>query len=110
MLNHKYFTHKIHFEGLYRIETGEYPAPAIREMLLNAMIHRSYMGSMIQIRVYDDSINIWNEGALPAGISPEALKRPHRSIPRNPIIAGDCFKGGLIDSWGSGTVSIIETC
>lgn len=110
LLNFKYFTKKIHFEGLYRIETGEYPAPAIREMLLNALIHRNYMGSMIQIRVYDDSINIWNEGTLPQGISSESLKKPHRSIPRNPIIAGVCFKCGLIDSWGSGTVRIIETC
>lgn len=74
------------------------------------MIHRNYMDAMIQIRVYDDSINIWNEGTLPAGISSEALKKPHRSIPRNPIIAGVCFKGGLIDSWGSGTVRIIEAC
>src|SRR5690606_40996223 len=45
-LNHKYLTQKIHFEGLYRIETGEYPTPAIREMLLNALIHRNYMGAM----------------------------------------------------------------
>lgn len=47
-LNHKYLTQKIHFEGLYRVEIGEYPTPAIREMLLNALIHRNYMGSFIQ--------------------------------------------------------------
>src|SRR5690606_16301045 len=93
-----------------RIETGEYPAPAIREMLLNALIHRNYMGAMTQIRMYDDSINIWNDGSLPSGISSDSLKRPHRSIPRNPLIADVCFKGGLIDSWGSGTIRIIETC
>src|SRR5690606_6654456 len=109
-LNHKYLTQKIHFEGLYRIETGEYPTPAIREMLLNALIHRNYMGAMTQIRVYDDSINVWNDGTLPAGISSETLKRPHRSNPRNPIIADVCFKGDLIDSWGSGTIKIIDTC
>ncbi|MFV0392316.1 MAG: ATP-binding protein [Paludibacteraceae bacterium] len=109
-LSYKYLTQKIHFEGLYRVETGEYPTPAIREMLLNALIHRNYMGSFVQIRVYDDNINIWNDGGLPAGISSEALKRPHRSNPRNPIIADVCFKGGLIDSWGSGTIRIIDTC
>lgn len=109
-LNHKYLTQKIHFEGLYRIQTGEYPTPAIREMLLNALIHRNYMGAMTQIRVYDDSINVWNGGTLPEGIDSEALKRPHRSSPRNPIIADVCFKGGLIDSWGSGTIKIIDTC
>jgi len=40
----------------------------------------------------------------------EALKRPHSSKPRNPIIADVCFKGGLIDAWGSGTIKIIDTC
>jgi len=79
-------------------------------MLLNALIHRNYMGAMTQIRVYDDSINVWNGGTLPEGIDSEALKKPHRSNPRNPIIADVCFKGGLIDSWGSGTIKIIDTC
>src|SRR5690606_36344338 len=109
-LNNDYLKQKIHFEGLYRIEKGEYPREAMREMLLNALVHRSYMGAPTQIRVYDGEINIWNEGTLPAGISVESLKRPHSSRPRNPIIAGVCFKGGLIDAWGSGTVKIIETC
>lgn len=109
-LNHKYLTHKIHFEGLYRVEKGKYPSLAIREMLLNALVHRNYMGAPTQLRVYDDKINIWNDGALPPGIGVEKLKEPDPSIPRNPIIAGVCFKGGLIDSWGSGIIRIIETC
>lgn len=109
-LNNDYLKQKIHFEGLYRIETGEYPREAMREMLLNALVHRSYMGAPIQIRVYDNKINIWNEGILPSGITLESLKRPHASNPRNPIIAGVCFKGGLIDAWGSGTIKIIESC
>ena len=109
-LNNDYLKQKIHFEGLYRIETGEYPREAMREMLLNALVHRSYMGAPIQIRVYDDKISIWNEGILPTGTSLESLKRPHSSRPRNPIIAGVCFKGGLIDAWRSGTVKIIEAC
>ena len=109
-LNNDYLKQKIHFEGLYRIETGEYPREAMREMLLNALVHRSHMGAPTQIRVYNDKINIWNEGTLPTGISVESLKRPHPSQPRNPIIAGVCFKGGLIDAWRSGTVKIIETC
>jgi ATP-dependent DNA helicase RecG len=109
-LNHKFLTRQIEFEGMYRIEKGEYPVPAIREMLLNAMVHRNYMGAPTQIRVYDDKINIWNEGTLPDGLSLEALKGPHSSKPRNPIIADVCFKGGLIDAWGRGTIKIIDTC
>lgn len=109
-LNRKFLIRPIEFEGMYRIEKNEYPVPAIREMLLNALIHRMYMGSFIQIRVYDDKISIWNDGRLPDGISLEKLKQPHSSKPRNLIIADVCFKGGLIDAWGRGTIKIIETC
>ncbi|MCL4482703.1 MAG: transcriptional regulator, partial [Bacteroidetes bacterium] len=109
-LNHKFLTRPIEFEGMHRIEKGEYPVPAIREMLLNALVHRNYMGAPIQIRVYDDKINIWNEGSLPDGLTLEALKRSHSSRPRNPIIADVSFKGGYIDAWGRGTIKILDTC
>jgi ATP-dependent DNA helicase RecG len=109
-LAQKYLIKQITFDGMYRIETSEYPVPALREMLLNAMIHRSYMGSFTQLRIYDDKINIWNDGGLPEGISIEALKRTHSSKPRNILIADVCFKGGLIDAWGRGTIRIIDTC
>jgi ATP-dependent DNA helicase RecG len=109
-LNHKFLIRSIEFEGMYRIEKGEYPVPALREMLLNALVHRNYMGSFTQIRVYDDKINIWNDGMLPEGISLESLRRTHSSKPRNPLIADVCFKGGLIDAWGRGTIKIIDTC
>lgn len=109
-LNHKFLTRAIDFEGMHRIEKGEYPVAAIREMLLNALVHRNYMGAPIQIRVYDDKISIWNEGTLPDGLTLDALKRSHSSRPRNPIIADVCFKGGYIDAWGRGTIKIIDTC
>jgi ATP-dependent DNA helicase RecG len=109
-LNHKFLIKTIEFEGMHRIEKGEYPIAAIREMLLNALVHRNYMGAPIQIRVYDDKISIWNEGTLPDGLTLDALKRSHSSRPRNPIIADVCFKGGYIDAWGRGTIKIIDTC
>ncbi|EMQ95190.1 ATP-dependent DNA helicase [Xanthomarina gelatinilytica] len=110
MLNNKFLTKKISFEGLQRIEKGEYPVAAIREMLLNAMVHRTYMGAKIQIRVYDNKISIWNEGTLPEGLDEESLKKHHVSKPRNPLIADVCFKAGYIDSWGRGTLKIINSC
>ena len=109
-LNRKFFTKSIDFEGLQRIEKGEYPVAALREMLLNALVHRDYMGSNIQIRMYDDRFCIWNEGFLPEGLSLEALKRQHPSRPRNPIIADVCFKGGYIDAWGRGILKMINAC
>ena len=109
-LNRKFFTRAISFEGMQRIEKGEYPIAALREMLLNALVHRNYLGSsVVQIRMFDNHFNIWNEGELPAGISLDSLKRQHPSRPRNLLIADICFKGGYIDAWGSGTLKIIST-
>jgi ATP-dependent DNA helicase RecG len=68
------------------------------------------MGSMVQMRVYDDKLNIWNEGLLPDGMDLESLKHHHISRPRNPLIADVCFKAGYIDSWGRGTLKIYEAC
>ncbi len=109
-LNRKFLISPIDFEGMHRIEKGEYPLAAIREMLLNALVHRNYMGAPIQIRVYDDKISIWNEGMLPNGLTLDALKHSHSSRPRNPIIADVCFKGSYIDAWGRGTIKILDTC
>lgn len=109
-LNHKFLIKPIDFEGIHRIEKGEYPVAAIREMLLNALVHRNYTGAPIQIRVFFDKINIWNEGFLPEGLTLDALRRSHPSRPRNPVIADVCFKGGYIDAWGRGTIKIIDSC
>ncbi len=109
-LNRKFFVKLVNFEGLQRIERGEYPVAAIREVLLNALVHRDYMSSFIQIRIYDDKFWVWNGGTLPEGISLESLKGVHSSHPRNPLIADVCFKGGYIDSWGRGTLKIINAC
>ncbi len=109
-LGHKFLIKNISFEGLLRIEKGEYPVAALREMLLNALVHRNYMGAMIQIRIYENKLSIWNEGTLPAGITFADLRGNHPSKPRNPIIADVCFKGGYIDAWGRGTLKIITAC
>lgn len=109
-LNYKFLTRPVTFEGFQRVENDLYPIQALREMLLNALVHRTYMGATIQMRVYDDKLSIWNEGTLPYGLSLEDLKREHSSRPRNPVIANACFLGGYIDTWGRGTLKIINSC
>jgi ATP-dependent DNA helicase RecG len=109
-LNHKFLIRPIDFVGMQRIEKDEYPVDALREMLLNALVHRTYMGAHVQLRVYDDKLSIWNEGGLPFGLSLEELKREHNSRPRNPKIAKACFMAGYIDTWGRGTLKIIHSC
>jgi len=109
-LDYKFLIRNISFEGMNRIETLEYPVPALREMLLNALIHRNYMGAPIQLRVYDNKLTLWSHGTLPDGITLDKLTKPHSSYPRNPILAEACFRGGYIDSWGSGIMKIIDSC
>ena len=109
-LNYKFLTRPIAFEGFQRIEKNQYPIQALREMLLNALVHRTYMGATIQMRVFDEKLSIWNEGVLPYGLSLEDLRLDHNSRPRNPIIANACFFAGYIDTWGRGTLKIINSC
>lgn len=110
VLNAKFFIHPIDFMGMQRVERDEYPVAAVREMILNALVHRNYLGAQTQIRLYDDQFGVWNDGGLPEGITEADLVRVHRSKPRNPLIADVCFKGGYIDAWGRGTIKIIEAC
>jgi ATP-dependent DNA helicase RecG len=109
-LDHKFLIRKISFEGMSRIETLEYPVAALREIILNALIHRNYMGVPTLIRVYDNKLSVWSHGTLPEGMTLNKLTQVHSSYPRNPIIAGACFLGGYIDSWGSGIMKIVSSC
>jgi ATP-dependent DNA helicase RecG len=109
-LDYKFLIRNISFEGMNRIETLEYPIIALREILLNSLIHRTYMGAPTQIRVYDNKMFVWNDGGLPETITLQQLKQFHSSHPRNPILAEACFRGGYIDSWGSGIMKIVDAC
>ena len=109
-LDHKFLIRPVEFIGMQRIEKREYPLDALREMLLNALVHRTYMGAHIQMRVYNDRLSIWNEGLLPFDLSIEKLKQEHNSRPRNPLIAKACFYAGYIDAWGRGTLKIYNAC
>jgi len=109
-LNHKFLIRPVVFVGMQRIEKDEYPLAALREMLLNALVHRTYMGAHIQMRVYDNRLSIWNEGILPFGLTVEELKGEHYSRPRNPKIAKACFMAGYIDTWGRGIQKIMNSC
>lgn len=107
----KYIKAIISYEGIHRVETYEYPKDAVREAILNALAHKDYsMGVPIQISVYDEKLMIWNYGQLPEDWTVENLKQKHSSIPFNPDIANAFFRAGLVESWGRGTIKIIEQC
>ena len=109
----KYLRRIVKFEknNIERIDELEYPLEALREAILNAMVHRDYTSSAeIQIRIYKDKLLIMNPGILPTEISIESLKSTHISKPRNPYIAGVFQKAGYIESWGRGTNKILKAC
>ncbi|KAF0156634.1 MAG: ATP-dependent DNA helicase RecG [Syntrophaceae bacterium] len=110
MLRIKYLLSNITYEGIYRKDNMEYPEEALREAIINAVIHRNYMGAHTQLRIDPDSLNLWNEGGLPPGIAVEDLKKWHLSRPRNELLADVFFKAGMIEAWGRGTIKIVDEC
>jgi len=99
--------------AMQRQEIWDYPLKALREAVINALIHRDYFqaGEEIQIRVYDERVVIMNPGTLPDGMTVEELKREgHRSMPRNSLLAQVFYYGELLEKWGTGTSRMISLC
>jgi len=99
-------------EAMQREEVWEFPYKAVREALINALIHRDYTSTgRVQIRVYDDRMVISNPGGLPAGLMvSDLLLEPYDSLPRNPILAQICYYAKLVEQWGSGTIRMRNAC
>jgi ATP-dependent DNA helicase RecG len=110
ILRTKYLISEIKFEGIYRKEELEYPEEALREAIINAVIHRDYIGPHTQLKIYPDKIILWNVGTLPKEIRIDELKKSHSSYPRNELLADVFFKAGLIEAWGRGTIKITDDC
>ena len=111
LISTKYLINSISYEGAKRIETKEYPIYAIREALLNAIAHKDYSDpTPTQISVYDDKILFWNPGQLPEKWTVDNLLIKHPSKPFNPDIANTLFRCGYIESWGRGTLKMLEEC
>jgi ATP-dependent DNA helicase RecG len=111
LLTTKYMKANIAYEGITRTETYDYPENALREAILNAIIHKDYSSNVpVQISVYDRWLMIYNSGRLPEGWTLETLKKKHSSIPANPDIARVFFRAGYIENWGRGISDIIKYC
>ena len=110
-LTTKYAKAYIRYEGLQRIDELPIPRDALREAILNALIHKDYSSfTPIQISVYDDKVMIWNTAILPADWTVETLTQKHGSRPHNPDIAATFFRAGEIEAWGQGIERIQTYC
>jgi len=99
--------------AMQRTEIWDYPIKALREAVINALIHRDYFqtGAEVQIRVYDDRVVITNPGGLPDGMTVDELRQEgHRSLPRNTLLAQVFYYGELLEKWGTGTSRMITLC
>jgi ATP-dependent DNA helicase RecG len=99
--------------AMQRQEIWDYPIEALREAVINALIHRDYFqtGAEIQIRVYDERVVITNPGTLPEGITVDELKlEGHPSVPRNSLLAQVFYYGEMLEKWGTGTSRMISLC
>lgn len=93
-----------------REERWEYPLEALREVVINAVVHRDYTSTSDSIvKVFEDRIEIFNPGRLPNGLTVEKLLAgDYVSIIRNRKIA-DMFKeAGLIEKYGTGIRRILQ--
>lgn len=111
LLSVKYLKAYISYRGLQRLETFLFPLEALREALLNAVVHKDYgSGIPIQISVYEDRIVLWNPGRLPENWTLARLLGKHPSNPYNPLLANAFFRAGYIESWGRGVEKIERAC
>lgn len=98
-------------KGLLREEKWEYPLEGLREAVVNAVCHRDYASSAnVQIRIFDDRLEVWNPGELPEGMTVEDLRCRHESKPRNKLIANVFFLIKYIEQFGTGIQRILEDC
>jgi ATP-dependent DNA helicase RecG len=97
---------------IFREDRFPVPLDALREILLNAVMHRDYShySGYVAIVVFDDRIEIRSYGRLPTGITVDQLSRRHDSKPVNPLIAGAFHRTGAVEVWGRGTNRVITMC
>jgi len=91
-----------------RLDIPEYPISAVRESIVNALAHQDYsQPARINLRIYDDRLEVTNPGPLPARLNlNELIHQGGISFPRNPIIAGVMREWGLMEQVGRGLVHI----
>ena len=93
--------------GIYRQDVYEISPDAIRELIINAAVHRSYLDhGNIQVAVYDNRLEITSPGKLPMGQTLERMKEGYSQI-RNEALAYAFSYMNLIEHWGSGIPRII---
>jgi len=86
----------------------ELPRDAVAEAIVNAVAHRDYASNAsVQVMLFSDRFEVWNPGELPPPLTVEQLRRPHASIPHNPLVADPLFLARYIEKAGTSTLDMI---
>ena len=97
------------FNGLDRIDKRDYPNEAIREALLNALVHRDYgLSPATLISIFDNRIEIVTIGGLMKGVSLNDIMLGVSAL-RNPYLADVFYRLNLIEAYGTGMPKITES-
>ncbi len=99
---------KATIKGLYRVDSRDYPEEALRESLVNLIVHRDYSYSASSlINVYSDRVEFVSIGGLPGGIALEDVMLG-LSVCRNPKLAAVFYRLKLIEAYGTGLPKIMR--
>jgi ATP-dependent DNA helicase RecG len=90
-------------DGVRRMERWTYPEEAVREALVNALVHRDYLlsGTTVELSVYEDRLEIISPGRLPNGITPERMRAGCRAA-RNQLLKDVMRDYGYLEHMGMG--------
>jgi ATP-dependent DNA helicase RecG len=107
----KHLMHAIEITKLRRKEQWSVPLIAIREAIVNAIVHADYSqrGAPIRISIFDDRVEIENPGLIPFNLTLDDLYRGISKL-RNPVIGRVFHELQLIERWGSGIKRMVEAC
>lgn len=97
-------------KGMYRQDVYELPTDSIREMIANAVAHRSYLEpGNIQVALFDDRLEVTSPGMLLNNVTIPKMLEGY-SKPRNPAIARAFAYMKIIEKWGTGIPRLFESC
>lgn len=100
----------LEIEGIVHKEKYELPVAAIRELIINAVVHRNYqMSSSVQVAVFDDRVEISSPGGMYGSLTLEEALQGRSSL-RNQTLARTLEKIGIIEGWGSGFKRVFDLC
>lgn len=107
----KHAMRALEIKGTKHTERWNMPLAAIREAVINAVVHADYAqkGSPIRMAIFDNRVEIENPGLLLMGLTIEDIKRGVSKL-RNRVIGQVFHRLGLIERWGSGIKRIIDSC